>query len=35
MQHIDILTVASSDETSVYETPPEVQKSEVLIGKQE
>ena len=21
MQHIDILTVASSDETSVYETP--------------
>ena len=35
MQHIYILTEASSDETSVYKTPPEVQKSEVMIGKQE
>ena len=35
MQHIDILTKASSDETSVYKTPPEVLNSEVVIGKQE
>ena len=35
MQHIYILTEASSDETSVYKTHPEVQKSEVVIGKQE
>ena len=35
MQHMDILTAAISDETSVYKTPPEVQKSEVVIAKQE
>ena len=35
MQHMDTLTAAFSDETSVYKTPPEVQNSEVLIAKQE
>ena len=35
MQCMDILTAAISDETSVYKTPPEVQKSEVVIAKQE
>ena len=35
MQHMDVLTAAISDETSVYKTPPEVQKSEVVIAKQE
>ena len=30
MQYMDILTGAISDETSVYKTPPEVQKSEVV-----
>ena len=35
IQHIFILTAAISDETSVYKTPPEVQKSEVVIAKQE
>ena len=34
MQCMDILTAAISDETSVYKTPPEVQKSEVVIFKQ-
>ena len=35
MQHMDILTAAISEETSLYNTPPEVQKSEVVIAKQE
>ena len=35
MQHMDILTAAISEETSVYKWPPEVQKSEVVIAKQE
>ena len=35
MQDMDILTAAITDETSVYKTPPEVQKSEVVIAKQE
>ena len=35
MQHMDILTAAISEETSLYNTPPEVQKSEVVIVKQE
>ena len=35
MQDMDILTAAIIDETSVYKTPPEVQKSEVVIAKQE
>ena len=35
MQHMDVLTAAISEETSVYKTPPEVQKSEVVIAKQE
>ena len=35
MQHMDILTAAISDETSVDKTPPEVQKSGVVIAKQE
>ena len=35
MQHMDILTAAISDETSVDKIPPEVQKSEVVIAKQE
>ena len=35
MQHMDILTAAISDETSIDKTPPEVQKSEVVIAKQE
>ena len=30
IQHMFILTAAISDETSVYKTPPEVQKSEVV-----
>ena len=34
MQHMDILTAAISDETSVDKTPPEVQNSEVVIAKQ-
>ena len=32
---MEFSTVAISDETSVYKTPPEVQKSEVVIAKQE
>ena len=35
MQDMDILTAAITDETSVYKTPPEVQKSEVVIATQE
>ena len=35
MQHMDILTAAISDETSVDKTPPEVQNSEVVIAKPE
>ena len=35
MQCMDILTAAISDETSVYKTPPKIQKSEVVIAKQE
>jgi len=35
MQCMDILTAAISDETFVYKTSPEVQKSEVVIAKQE
>ena len=35
MQDMDILTAAITDETSVYKTPPEVQKSEVVIAKQQ
>ena len=35
MQDRDTLTAASSDETSVYKTPPEAQNSEVVTAKQE
>ena len=31
MQCMAILTRAISDETSVYKTPPEVQKSEIVL----
>ena len=35
MQHRFILTAVISDETSIDKTPSEVQKSEVVITKQE
>ena len=35
MQHMDTLTAAFSDETSVYKTLPEFQNSEVVTAKQE